>query len=143
MLALVLFLDTLILLILIVKDSVFDLESCHEACVVPEEGTLRADNGVDLTHRLHDLELVVVQLGWHQIHVPHREVGVEKDNCFHRQLGQIRVILHEIRVKCGKRLRGVRKRRVGIGLDELTNIKVAEDEIFQDQEQARDKTEDK
>ena len=87
MFALVLLLDSLILLILVVKDSVFYFESCHKAGIMPEEGALWADDRVYLPHRLHDFQLVIIQLGWHQIDVPHSKVGVEEDNCFHRQLG--------------------------------------------------------
>ena len=71
---------TLILLVLVVEHGVFDLESRNEARVVPEEGALWADYRVYLSHRLHDLELVVVQLGRHQVYIPHCEVGVEKDD---------------------------------------------------------------
>ena len=87
MLALVFFFDPLILLVLVVEDGVFDFKSGHEAGIMPEKGTFGAHDGVYLTHRLHNLQLVVVKLGWHQIDIPHSEVGVEKDDSLHGKLG--------------------------------------------------------
>ena len=96
MLALVFFLYPFVLLILVVKYGIFHLESRYKAGIVPEKGTLGAHYRVDLPHRLHDLELVVVELGGNQIDVPHSEVSVEENDCFHGQLGQVWVILHKV-----------------------------------------------
>lgn len=77
----------LILLVLVEKCHIIDLKGCWEARIVPQERTLRAHNRVDLPHRLHDLQVVVVQLSGHQINVPHSEVGMEEDDSFHGELG--------------------------------------------------------
>jgi len=107
--ALVFLLDTVIFLALIVKDGVFDFESGDETGVVPEKGRFGAHHGVDLAHGLHDLEFIVVQLGRHEVDVPHREVGMEENDGLHGQLGQIGVVLHEIAVERRERLHRIRK----------------------------------
>ena len=50
MFALVFLLNPLVLLILVVEDSIFDLKGSYKAGVVPEEGTLRTDHRVYLSH---------------------------------------------------------------------------------------------
>ena len=87
--------NSLIFLVLVEIRDVVDLEGSCIARVMPQKGTLGADNGVDLTHLLHDLQVVVVELGWHQIDVPHRKVGMEEDDSLHGQLGEVREVLQE------------------------------------------------
>ena len=79
--------DPLILFILVEVGDIIDLEGGWEARIVPEKRALWTDDRVNLPHRLHNLKIVVVELRGDQIYVPHGEVSVEKDNCFHGQLG--------------------------------------------------------
>ena len=77
----------LIFLILIEIGHIIYLKRSREACIMPQKRALRTHDRVDLAHGLHNLEVVIVELRRHQIYVPHRKVGVEKDDRFHRQLG--------------------------------------------------------
>ena len=79
--------DPLILFILVEVGDIVDLKGSWEARIVPEKRALWTDYGVDLSHRLHNLQIVVVELRGDQIYVPHGKVSVEKDDCFHGQLG--------------------------------------------------------
>ena len=67
---------------------------------------------------------------------------MEENDGLHGQLRQIRVILHEIGVQRRERLRSVGESGVGVRLHELTDVKVAKHEVFQDEEQAGDEAED-
>jgi len=86
---------SLIFLILIEICDIIDLEGGREACIVPQKCALWADNRVDLTHRLHDFQVVVVELRGHQVYVPHSEVRVEENNVFHCEFGEVWEVLQE------------------------------------------------
>jgi len=118
------FLDSLVFLILVVENGIFNFEGSDKACIVPEKGALGANHGVNLTHGLHDLQLIVVELGGHQIDIPHREVSVEKDDSLHGQLCQVGVILHELSVQSCEGLRRVRKLSIRECLYELPDGEV-------------------
>ena len=108
---------------------------------MPQKGALWADNGVDLAHRFHDLEVVVVELGGHQVYIPHREVGVEEDDSFHCQLGEVGEVLEEARHN--DRVGGQGKLCLDLRVrgDKSGHLQVLQQQVLQHNHYARDQAE--
>lgn len=60
-----------------------------------DEGIVLANHRVNLTHPLHHLQVVDVDLGWNQVYIPEHKVSMEKYHSFHSVSCQVRKIVKE------------------------------------------------
>ena len=129
--------DALILFVLIVVDFLINFEGHRAAGIVPQKRALWTHNRVDLAHRLHNLQVGVVHLGWDQIYVPHRVVRMEENDRLHRQLGEVGEVLQEARKDY--RVGLDRKFELGIreSLNKLDGAEVLQDEVLEHDHDAR------